>query len=573
MARKSRTQEQLLQLQPLSAEPKVAEASTAYKTAIYARLSANNFLNTNVDVLGSQINHLKEYVATHSDMELIDTYIDDGWSGINFNRPEFARMMDDMKSGKINCIVVRDFSRFGRNYLESGYYLQKIFPAYNVRFISVFDEFDSLVSDADSMIVSMMQLVNDFYCKDISRKICSAYDTKVPKGFCWGRVPYGYKRRNDDSGRLIMDEQTAHIVYLIFHWASQKKGMTQIAHNLDQLGFLYAPSDSNSKNTETAPPKTNWYSVTIKSITENPLYTGDYVYNRHRNRKYDASHIGHIPIEHWKFIPRTHPGYIVKSEYFMLQEYYSDKSNTFRHKSEEKARRNDNYNNPFYKILFCGECNHQMNAIRNSEKYTIEYHCKGHFLVQAAGHLSFSIKRTFLMEQVKKQLKSQKKEAINLLAALSSIPTTQAMECLESKKRNEISTLHEQHREIKEKLCRAENDHKKGLLDDETYNLQKEKLEMEETILCDDISFLHEQLSELSYCFSKENPWLCSLTALEIQDEIPSSTLHQLISRIEVYSDNRVVINYLLSDYKQKLIGYINEWEYIKHKEVSNNGE
>ena len=200
MARKSRTQEQLMQLQPSYADSATDTAPLKYQTAIYARLSYNNFSTTNVDVLGSQINHLKQYVKTHDDMELIDTYIDDGWSGINFNRPEFTRMMEDMKSGKINCIVVRDFSRFGRNYLESGYYLQEIFPAYNVRFISVFDHFDSQTSDADSMAISMVQLVNDFYCKDISKKICSAYDTKVAKGFCWGKTPYGYNRRNDDSG-------------------------------------------------------------------------------------------------------------------------------------------------------------------------------------------------------------------------------------------------------------------------------------------------------------------------------------------------------------------------------------
>lgn len=129
-----------------------------------------------------QIEILREYVAKHPDLEVVDIYTDNGCSGSNFNRPEFNRMMEDVKKGRINCIVIRDFSRFGRNYLETGYYLQQVFPAYQVRFISIFDEFDSAVSDLDAMVFSMKHIVNDFYSKDISRKISSAYDALIRNG-------------------------------------------------------------------------------------------------------------------------------------------------------------------------------------------------------------------------------------------------------------------------------------------------------------------------------------------------------------------------------------------------------
>lgn len=148
MARKSR---QPQQQGILPASPSNENKATVYRTGIYARLSDKNFSSTDVDVLGNQLNHLRDYVANHDDMELVDTYVDDGWRGSSFNRPDFNRMMADVKSGRINCIVVRDFSRFGRNYLEMGYYLNEVFPSYNLRFISIFDDFDSLVSDADSI--------------------------------------------------------------------------------------------------------------------------------------------------------------------------------------------------------------------------------------------------------------------------------------------------------------------------------------------------------------------------------------------------------------------------------------
>ncbi|MBE5956503.1 MAG: hypothetical protein E7253_08625 [Lachnospiraceae bacterium] len=573
MARKSRTQEQLMKLQPLSADPVVDDAPAKYKTAIYARLSYNNFSTTNVDVLSSQINHLKEYVETHTDMKLIDTYVDDGWSGINFNRPEFTRMMEDMKDGKINCIVVRDFSRFGRNYLESGYYLQKVFPAYNIRFISVFDHYDSLVSDADAMVVSMMQLINDFYCKDISKKICSAYDTKVSKGFCWGKAPYGYIRRNDGSGRLLMDEDVSFIVYLIFHWARQNKTPTDITNKLNRLGFLYRPSESNFTKSPKPESETPWCSSTIKCITVNPLYTGDYVYNRFRNRKYDASHIGDIPMEQWKFIQKTHPGYIAKSDYLYLQEYFDEKSQTWQRKKMENARTYDNPFNPLNTLLFCGECNHPMKTIKDSSGYVVEYHCKGHFRIQAAGHLSFSVSRESVMEQIKKQLVIQKNEASQLFDTLSSLPILSVIEHLENKKRHELTFLHTKEDEIKQRMQRSERDYQNNLLDLETYTLQIEKLEMEQAILQDEIADLYEQLRELRNCLSTENPWLSSFLSLDIQGEPLSTTLHQLINRIEVYSDNRIVIHYLDIGYKQKLIRYIHEWEYIKEKEVPHNGE
>ncbi len=573
MARKSRTQAQLMKLHPQSVETKIDETLPVFKTAIYIRLSNNNFATTNVDVLQSQINHLQEYVASHADMELVDTYIDDGWSGMNFNRPAFARMMEDMKAEKINCIVVRDFSRFGRNYLETGYYLQKIFPAYNVRFIAVFDEFDSLVSDSDSMIVSMVQLMNDFYCKDISKKICSAYDSKVPKGFCWGKAPYGYYRRDDNSGKLLMDGRVSYIAYLIFYWAYQKKSPFEIARNLNLLGFRYTPSESNSISSEKQTEPTEWNAGTIRGIIKNPLYTGDFVYNRHRNRKYDASHIGALPMERWKYVSRTHPAYIIKSEYLQLQNYFAEKSEHFQATKTQNAKIRNNSYNPFHQLLYCGECGHCMSTIKKDNVCVTDYRCKGHFLVQAAGHLAYTIERSVLMHDVQKQLIIQKKEACDLLSALSSMSVTTVIEQLTAKKSAEISLLNSKIIEIEEKLQRAEKDYRKGLLDDETHTLQIEKLKMEQSIIQDDIAFLNDQLSELHLCFSEENPWLTAFRSLEISDEIPSSVLHQLISRIEVFSDQHVVISYHLTEYKQKLIGYINEWEHIKHEEVHTNGE
>lgn len=563
MARKSRTQEQLMQLKPSLAETCIENSPVIYKTAIYARLSNNNFASTTVDVLGSQLNHLQEYVASHSDMELVDTYVDDGWSGINFNRPDFSRMMEDMKAGKINCIVVRDFSRFGRNYLETGYYMQKIFPAYNIRFISVFDDFDSLRSDSDSMIVSMMQLVNDFYCKDTSRKICSAYDSKAAKGFSWGSIPYGYKRRNDESGRLLLDEEKAYMVYLIFHWVRNEVPNYKLSHNLNLLGFLPYKDKSNP-----------WSHSTIRSLLRNPLYTGDYVYNRNRNRKYDGTHIGKLPPEQWKYIQRTHPAYITKSEYLLLQEEFTEKAELRRQKVAETALTKDNSYNPFHQLLYCGECGHRMTIIKNDPSYVSGYRCKGHFQIQAVGHLSYTINRTDLMETVRKQLIAEQTEALQLQDRLTSLPISSVIDGLHTRKTEAITRLMSRKSEIDKLQHRAEKDHRQGLLDTETHSLQIEKLDMEKSIIESNMTSLQNQIEELSLCLSAKNPWIHAFISLEISEEIPSTVLNQLIRRIEVSSEHPAVISYHLIEYKQKLLQYMKEWEKIKsEKEEHGNAE
>lgn len=258
MARKSRQpQHQAILLASSSNENTV----TVYQTGIYARLSNKNFMSTDVDVLGNQLNHLRDYVANHDDMVLVDTYIDDGWCGSSFNRPDFNRMMADVKSGRINCVVVRDFSRFGRNYLEMGYYLNEVFPSYNLRFISIFDDFDSLVSDADSMLFSMMQIVNDFYSKDISRKICAVYDAKVSKGFCWGSIPYGYFRRKDGTGRLLMDESTAPIN----------------SHDIPTISEYNHSRAKAFKSGVPVPELPYWDSTKVVPLLRNPVYKGTVV--------------------------------------------------------------------------------------------------------------------------------------------------------------------------------------------------------------------------------------------------------------------------------------------------------
>ena len=169
MARKSRRQIQTQQAGHIRELP-IPPKPELLKTGIYTRLSLKDLGIENGDTMETQIALLRDFVIQHPDLELTEVYEDNGFTGTNFHRPEFHHMLEDAKSGKINCIVVKDFSRLGRNYMEAGMYIQNIFPSMGVRFIAVNDFYDSKTSDPESMVVAMKNIVNDYYSKDLSKK-------------------------------------------------------------------------------------------------------------------------------------------------------------------------------------------------------------------------------------------------------------------------------------------------------------------------------------------------------------------------------------------------------------------
>lgn len=255
MARKSRRMEQVAHLQNNGSkctlpEIIVQEAPSSaslpfYKVGIYGRLSVKDLGIEDGDTMDTQISLLRDYVIQQPDMELTEVYIDNGWTGTNFQRPEFIHMMDDVKAGKINCIVVKDLSRLGRNYLEAGYYLQEVFPGYNLRFIAIYDGFDSLTSDPESMLIGTKNIVNDYYSKDISKKISATIDIKRSQGPHYlGIVPYGYIMSDGDDRKFVIDTTVAPFVRLLFDWVLEGHSFVDIARNLNDMNV---PKDISRK--------------------------------------------------------------------------------------------------------------------------------------------------------------------------------------------------------------------------------------------------------------------------------------------------------------------------------------
>ena len=228
MARKSRKDLHKENIQP--------QSEILYYTAIYARLSIEDN-GIQGDSIENQIEMIEKYISKCQDLKVIHTFVDNGETGTNFERPAFSDMMEEVKKGAINCIVVKDLSRFGRNYLETGNYLEKIFPYLGIRFISVNDHFDSLHDrKSDTLLVPLKSILHDTYAKDISRKVSSAIDIKKKSGKFMGKIPpYGYVRDEQDRYKLCVHTERAEIIRMIFKWRTEGMGSVSIAHRLNDM--------------------------------------------------------------------------------------------------------------------------------------------------------------------------------------------------------------------------------------------------------------------------------------------------------------------------------------------------
>ena len=204
-----------------------------YKAAIYVRLSkedgdVSDVSKAESNSISNQKELIREFLKNKEDIAVVSERVDDGYSGVNFERPAFQLMLEDIKQGKVDCVVVKDLSRFGRNYIESGRYIEKIFPMLGVRFIAINDNYDSLIgkSQTDEIVIPFKNLINDAYCRDISIKIRSHLDVKRRKGeFIGSFTVYGYKKDEQDHNHIVIDEYASGIVEKIFIWKIE--GMSQ----------------------------------------------------------------------------------------------------------------------------------------------------------------------------------------------------------------------------------------------------------------------------------------------------------------------------------------------------------
>ena len=330
-----------------------------YRAGAYKRLSQDDGRGEVSNSIINQTELIKDYGKSHSEIEIVAEYDDDGYSGTNFDRPGFLRMMEDIKAKKIDCVIVKDLSRFGRNYIEVGKYIERIFPFMGVRFISINDNYDSegKREESDSLMLPFKNLVNDAYCRDISVKIRSQLDIKRKKGECISAFAvYGYQKSQEDKNRLEVDVYAAEIVQTIFRMKLQGSNQQRIADFLNDNGVLspleYKKSIGLKYSTSfKIHPVALWSVNAINRILTEEAYTGIMAQGKTSTPNYKVkTQIAKKP-EEWIRVEGTHEAIIDFRDFQTVQELLKRDTRTAPEQKELYL---------FSGYLFCGDCKNSM---------------------------------------------------------------------------------------------------------------------------------------------------------------------------------------------------------------------
>lgn len=354
MARKSRVQ------QPAPVRSAGNSDRKVYKTALYARLSAEREDTRERGTIQNQIHFIRHYVEQQEDMEIYDTYMDDDISGTRFDRPAFERMMSDMKNGRIDCIVVKDLSRLGRDYIETGNLIERVFPMFQVRFVAVNDQFDSVKGGAE-MIMTVTNIANALYAQDISKKIVTAKENQMKQGIPCGMVPYGYRVEKSARNEKVMvpDEEPAGIVRRIFEEVAAGKPKTEVARDLNKEGiptpYQYRMRNQPEKLAEKA--YLRWNRDHIAAILKNEVYLGRYVSGKDRVCLYRHEKRHKAGKRQWNVFENHHEP--------LVSEQLFETANT---RKEERKQGKCGVDNFFRRKIFCGCCGSGM-IIRPEKTY------------------------------------------------------------------------------------------------------------------------------------------------------------------------------------------------------------
>ena len=531
---------------------------TIYDTALYLRLSKDDAdidgsKKTESNSISSQRDLLRAYVQSHEDLRLFDIYIDDGYSGANFERPEFQRMMEDIRAGKVNCVLVKDLSRFGRDYIEAGRLIQKTFPAFSVRFIALNDNFDSLTADFNekTLVLPVKNFVNDAYCSDISKKIRSHQQVKREKGdFIGAFAVYGYRKDPENINRLLVDEYAAGIVKKIFAWKIAGLSNLAIAEKLDGMGILspmeYKKSQREKFSTGfVTHVKAKWSAVAVKRILTNELYTGMMVQGKNEKVSHKVKRSVEKPKEEWVRVPDTHEAVVSAEDFKTVQRLLA---------VDTRASAGKAGCHMFTGFLFCGDCGEPMIRRVNRYKGTEKVYFICPTRNKGLGCTRHSIPEEELKHLVLAGLKQQLALFLDKSHVLTQIETMEVQFDEVAAFDKEIRKLHQEQEKYVSLRSGLYEDLKQGIITEEDFRDFRQIYEKQYQAAEDAIRQQEEAIKDLFKAGVSAGANLEKMkSTLEIT-ELTRDILVTFVSRILVYEDKRVFLELRAEDMFAKVL-------------------
>lgn len=517
------------------------ETDHFYHTGLYLRLSDKdtNREKAYSDSIENQRTFLMDYLKDKPDFYLTEVYIDDGKTGSNFKRDGFQRMIEDIKSRKINCVAVKDLSRLGRNFYETGALLETVFPFYGVRFIAVTDGFDSEKSSLEDyrFHIPIQNFINESYVKDVSEKIRSARGSMAQRGKVpYSNVPYGYQKSDQNKYKMEIDEEAAEIVKRIFYQFENGKSRNTIAKELNQKKILSPSQYKQKKGKKTPYPENSlWGEAMIKRILENPIYMGTSVFGRTKPIKARGKNVP-LPSKDWIIVENTHLPIISKEQFERVQKL--NKKSLELYEKEIVFERKPMTENVFRGILYCGDCKKRMRRERTKKKNQDIYYfeCRNY---ENGGDCS---KKYINEDYFKKMLFQYIQKQIQLAERLKYEQNRNKFE-MEGKKIEQKTV------KITMQLNQIYQDYKDGMLDKESFFTLKEKYHAEKQKYVSE----KEEIEKIEKLKVKEQESLEYILNYKKDVRLSRELIQGLIEKIEVYSGNRIKIIVRYGDLFQKL--------------------
>lgn len=558
MARKSRTSAIASDIMPVQQLEKV------YSTGIYVRLSVeDNNRKEDGDSIEMQKYMLQKYVNERPDLSVYSLYCDNGRTGTNFERPEFERLMDDVRGGKVDCVVVKDLSRLGRNYIETGHYMEKIFPFLGVRFIAVNDGYDSLTcQNGNDLIVSLKNLINDIYAKDISKKSGSALAVKQKNGeFIGAFPPYGYLKDRDDNHKLVPDPDTAHFVHQIFLWKAEGIGINTIARRLNEMGVPSPAKYRYLSGIFKKEPSGNgaiWQGQSIKLITSNLMYAGHMAQGKSKKSLHDGQLKTMIPQSDWVVVRDTHEPIIDEDTFNKVQEIKEEQTRlhvTLNGKYADIS----NKENVFKGLLRCDDCKTKMVRYKDVSKagsVCYRFICRVYAQNLSMTCTNKSVREDKLFECVYAAIQSQIELAVDMEKILERLNRQEDFQTARKEVEEKISTARQKLKRItflKGSLFESYTNH---LLSEDEYLYSKKSYDTEIKCLQTELEALEREGMKYEKTLTPQNEWIQAFQKYKDKTSITREMVLELIQCIWISGYNTIEIVWNYGDEYKKILPY-----------------
>lgn len=531
-----------------------AQPERIYQTAAYVRLSVeDNNRAGDGDSIFMQQHMLERYISMQPDMVLQGIYVDNGETGTSFARPGFERMMDCVRERAVDCIVVKDLSRFGRNYVEAGYYLGKIFPYLGVRFVAVNDQYDTAGDGgSDELVLSLKNLVNDLYAKDISQKVSSALGTKQKKGeFIGAFPPYGYLKSPQDKHRLVLDPETAPVVRRIFQWRLEGLGIAQAARRLNEEKIPCPAMYQYIKGYKKKKPSgagAIWQAQGIKALTRNPVYAGHMAQGKHRKSLSSGIPTKAVPDSEWILVEHTHEAAVSQEVFDRVQEITRQRHDACCARSGKYA----STENIFKGLLVCGDCGTKMIRYKDvSRAGTVRYTFICPVYAQNLGTQGCTLKsigEPELKEAVLHTLRLEVEAALDLEKMLERL---QAQEGFREKCRGLDAGISRLQQEIKRNaMLRGTlfESYSDGMLTEREYLSMKTAYDRESGDLKEKLAGLEKEKHRCTCMLTPQNRWITALKEYRTEEAVSRSMVEELIQKIYVTKRDEIRIVWNFQD-------------------------